>query len=87
MTPPFIDHEDLSRRLAPLGSVMDRHIDSDPVMVEEFEEALSRVDVPSTYRTRYPGWKFDVTIGPDGTTLHLPGGDVLIRGESQEDWE
>ena len=73
------------RRSRPIRPLIERHLAGESVTSEEFLDAASRMDLPRTYRTRYPGWDCDVTISPDGTTLHLPERDVLIHGESQDE--
>jgi hypothetical protein len=84
MTTPFIHHEELARRLEPFRPLIERLVAGESVTWEEWEEANRHVTMPDTYRTRHPGWHCDITISPEGTTVHLPGRDVLVCGDTAD---
>lgn len=82
---PFIDGDEVQRRLMPLGPLVERYLAGADIDWEEWADAVDRIDLPGTYRTRLPGWECEVTVDPAGTVVHHRGGDLLIHGEHYGD--
>ena len=82
---PFIDSDEVQRRLMPLAPLVERYLAGAEIDAGEWTEAIDRIDTPSTYRTRLPGWECEVTVGLAGTVVHHQGGDLVIHGEHYGD--